>query len=68
LVKIENDPDFDYDKQALLRFESELDISLGDFDKKEEINTDMAIFKWSNKIFMSEEEIKDLTEEQKHMK
>jgi len=28
----------------------------------------MAIFKWSNKIYMSEEEIKNLTEEQKYMK
>ena len=63
MVKIENDLDFDYDKEALAKFEPELDISLGDFDKKEEINTDMAIFKWSNKMYMSEEEIKNLTDE-----
>lgn len=28
----------------------------------------MAIFKWSNKMFMSEDEIKDLTDEQKLVK
>ena len=28
----------------------------------------MAIFKWSNKMYMSEEEIKNLTDEQKLIK
>jgi hypothetical protein len=48
LSKIESNPEFDYDTEALAKFEPGLDICLGDFDKKEEINTDMAIFKWSN--------------------
>jgi hypothetical protein len=35
---------------------------LGDFDEKSKINTDMAIFKFSNLEFMKEEEIKNLSE------
>ena len=68
LAKIESNPDFDYDKEALAKFEPGLDISLGDFDKREEINTDMAIFKWSNQMYMTEQEIKDLPEERRLIK
>ena len=46
--KIENTPDFDYDTEALAKYEPGMDICLGDYEKQEEINTDMAIFKWSN--------------------
>ena len=60
LSEIEANPDYNYDKEARGKYESNLDICLGDFDKKAVINTDMAIFKWNNKIFMSESEIKDL--------
>lgn len=48
LIAIENDPEYDYDKIALEKYEPTLDICLGDFDKKETINTDMAVFKFSN--------------------
>jgi hypothetical protein len=68
LAKVEADPSFDYDKEALSKFEPGLDICLGDYDKKEEINTDMAIFKWNNQMYMTEKEIKDLPEEKKTMK
>lgn len=68
LNRIENTPEFDYDTEALAKFDSVLDISLGDFDKKEEINTEMAIFKWSNQIYMTEKELKDLSEEMRVLK
>lgn len=57
--------DFDYDKEALEKFTPEIDICLGDYDKKGVINTNMAIFAWDNSVFMTEEEYKDLPAEKK---
>lgn len=65
LIKIDGNPDYDYDKEALAQYEAGLDICLGDFDKKEEVHTDMAVFKWSNQMYMTEAEIKALPEEKK---
>lgn len=64
LRKIEHS-DYDYDRDCLNKFDSELDICIGDFDKKGHINTEMAIFSWDNTIFMTEDEIKKLPEEKK---
>ena len=50
------------------KYEAGLDISLGDWDKQEEINTEMAIFKYSNHDFMTEQEFKDLPDEMKVLK
>ncbi len=68
LRRIENNPEFDFDTEALAKFEPTLDICQGNFDKKEEVNTEMAIFKWSNQNFMSEKELKDLPEEMRTLK
>jgi hypothetical protein len=66
LRKIE-DSDFDYDKATMEAFgdDKDIDICMGDFDTHEEINHDMAVFKWTNKEYMSKEEIKKLTDVQK---
>jgi len=64
LRKIEGS-EFDYDKECLSVHEASLDICTGDFDKKGEVNTDMAIYKWTNTIFMSEEEAKAVPDEKK---
>lgn len=45
--------------------DKDMDLCLGDYDKKEEVNTEMAVFKWTNKQFMDKDEIKALTEDQK---
>ena len=46
-----------------------MDICLGDdYEKKEEVNTKMAVYTWNNTIFMSEKEIKSLPEEKKVFK
>lgn len=63
LSKVEGN-DFDFDKDALEKH-ADLDICLGDFDKKGVVNTDMAIFKWNNSIFMTEEEIKKTPEDKR---
>jgi hypothetical protein len=68
LAKIEGNPDYDYDKEALAKYEPGLDICLGDFSKKEEIYTDMAIFKWNNQMYMTEKEKKELPEEKRVIK
>ena len=68
LAKVEQDPDYDYDTEALSKYQDSVDLCLGDFDKKGHINTDMAIFKYSNLEFMTEDEIKKLTDIQKTMK
>ena len=68
LNKIENTPDYDYDAECLAKYQDSLDICLGDYDKKEEINTEMAIFKYSNQMFMTEQELKDLPDEMKVLK
>ena len=66
LRKIEQDPSYDYDKEALSKFEPGLDIYLGDdYEKHEEPNTDMAIFKYSNLDFLTEKELAELPEEKK---
>jgi hypothetical protein len=57
--------DFDYDKESLEKFEDQIELCLGDYDEVGHINTDMAIFKWDNTVFMTEEEIKALPEEKK---
>ena len=69
LKEIENS-DFDYDREALKKHGEEIrnDICLGDYDQKGVVNTDMAIFKWNNQMFMSEEEIKNLTDKQREIK
>jgi hypothetical protein len=43
----------------------DIDICLGDYDKKDVVHTDMAIFNWDNTLFMSKEEIKKLPAEKK---
>jgi len=57
--------DFDYDSECLSKHESTLDICLGDYDKKEEINTEMAIFKWNNTIFMNKEDLEKVPKDKK---
>jgi len=54
--------DFDYDKIAMEKY-GNVGICLGDYDEKSEINTDMAVFKWNNTMFLSEEELKKVPED-----
>ena len=63
LSKVEGS-DFDFDKDALEK-NSDLDICLGDYDKKGVVNTEMAIFKWNNTIFMSADELKNTPEDKR---
>ena len=35
---------FDYDTECMAKHESTLDICMGDFDKKDAVNTEMAVF------------------------
>jgi len=35
-----------------------LDVCVGEFDVKGEVNTEMAIYKWNNTVFYSEDELK----------
>ena len=42
-----------------------MDISLGDYDEKAVINTEMAIFKWTNRQYMTDEEYNALPEDKK---
>lgn len=62
LRMIEENPEFDYDKECLELWEENMDICLGDFEKESEINTEMGAFKWNNGLFMSKEEIDKLPE------
>jgi hypothetical protein len=39
------------------KFGSSLDICTGDYEKDDKINTEMAIFKWTNEVYMSPEEV-----------
>jgi hypothetical protein len=64
LSKVEENPDFDYDKQALDLWGEKLDVCLGNFEEKGEVNTDMAIFNYSHAFFMTPEELKNLAPEQ----
>ena len=65
LRKIEEDPSFDYDKIVMEKWEDKMDICLGDYNEKGVINTEMAVYKWTNQIFMTPDEIKKLKPEQK---
>ena len=56
--------DFDFDKACQEKFGT-VGVCLGDYDEKSEVNTDMAIYKWTNGDFMTEEEIKKLPEEKR---
>lgn len=69
LKTIENS-DFDYDAECMKLHGETIrnEICLGDFDRKGIINTDMAIFKWNNQMFMSQDEIKKLTDVQREIK
>lgn len=64
LRKIEGS-NFDFDAESLARHQDTLDICLGDYDKIEKVNTDMAVYKWTNQYFMSPDEIKKLPEDKK---
>ena len=64
LRKIEAQPEFDYDKIALETYGNEVEIYTGeDFDKKEEVNTEVAVYKWTNAYYMTEKEYKALPPE-----
>lgn len=63
--KIEEDPSFDYDTEVLALHKPTLDICLGDFAKLEEVNHEMAVFKWNAGEFMTQEEIDKLPEDRK---
>ena len=64
-LRLLEDSDFNYDEAALGKFGSDLDICLGDFDKVEQVNTDMAAFKWSHATYMDEAEIQALPEDRR---
>jgi hypothetical protein len=49
---------FDYDTAAMEKFGVNLDVCTGDYEKDDKINNEMAIFKWTNEIYMSEEDVK----------
>ena len=53
LREVEAQPDFDYDKAAMEAFQSEIDMCLGDYDQKGVVNTEMAIHKYDQSIFMT---------------
>lgn len=65
LRKIEQDPDFDFDKIALEKHKEEKDICIGDFEEKGKLNHEMAVYKWDASIYMTKEEIDALPEERK---
>jgi len=48
-----------FDDRVLEKYEADIDLCLGDYNKKGEPNTEMAVFKVDWKQFMSEKEIKD---------
>lgn len=62
---VELDPEFDYDTEVMTTWGSNLDICLGDFDQKGSVNTDMAVFKFTNQFHMTEEEIAKLEPEKR---
>jgi hypothetical protein len=57
--------DYDFDTEAMGKYEEQIDLCLGDFDKTYTINHDMAIFKWDNSAFMTEEEVNKMPEDKK---
>ena len=65
LRDIEAQPGYDYDTAALEACKSEIDLCLGDFDEKGVVNTEMAIHKYDQSIFMTKEEIDALPDELK---
>lgn len=44
--------DFDYDKEASQKFESLVDVCLGNYEEKGIVNHEMAAFKWDYTIYM----------------
>ena len=68
LREVEAQPDFDYDKAAMEAFRSNVDMCLGDYDEKGVVNTEMAIHKYDQSIFMTQKEIDVLPDEQKPMR
>lgn len=65
LWKIEDDPDFDFDKVALEKYKGQKDVSVGDFEEKGVVNHDMAIYKWDASVYMTSAEVEALPEERK---
>lgn len=63
--QIEQQPDYDYDTAATEAFRDKIDFCIGDFDEKGVVNTDMAIFKFDQSIFMTKEEIEATPDEQR---
>jgi hypothetical protein len=57
--------DFEYDKKSLEEWRDKLDVCLGDWNEKGVINTEMAVYKWTNQIYMTKEEIEKLRPEQR---
>ena len=56
---------FDYDTECMAKHEDTLDICMGDYDKKDKVQTEMAVFQWNNTMFMSKEEIEKMPKEKK---
>ena len=52
-----------YDKEAFAKFDDEIDICLGEFDKKGKINSNIAVFNYDFTFFMSPEELKKFPKE-----
>mmetsp|Transcript_6808 Transcript_6808/g.11473 ORF Transcript_6808/g.11473 Transcript_6808/m.11473 type:complete len:432 (+) Transcript_6808:297-1592(+) len=63
LLKVEDDPSYDYDKMALAKYEADMDVCLLDYDKKGEVHTDVAVYKWNYHNLMTEEEIKNMSDD-----
>ena len=47
-----------YDQAVMEKYGSEIDVCLGDYFEKGEINTDMAIFKFDNNFYIDDEKKK----------
>lgn len=61
--------EFDFDKEANDKFYWVKDeICLGDYDKKGVLNQEMAIYKWDNQMFMTPDDLKKLSDDQKIIK
>ena len=57
--------DYDYDTECMAKHGDVMDICIGDYDKKDPVNTSMAVFNWTNKIYMTPEEYAGLADDKK---
>lgn len=57
-----------YDEEARRKFDSEIDVCLGEYDQVGKVHRDIAIFKWDYSYFMNKEDLKKLKEKPEKIK